>query len=153
MASKLKKHYEKKTFESLCNSSDTSANIYESMMLSPAWMKLSSSQKALYFVCKSQYYAEKTKPNNNSSQFTMNKYKWCNKYNLYTNANSGGFYRDIAALIEKGFIKCVECGFATRTKSVYQFSDKWQMYGKEGFCVLPNEMTVSMQRKTNKKTC
>jgi len=146
-----KKRYEKKPFESSCSSSDTSANIYESMLLSPAWLELKASPKALYVACKSQYYAEKTKPNSNNCQFTMNKYKWCDKYKLYTNANSSSFYRDMSALIEKGFIKCIECGFVTRTKSIYQFSDKWQIYGKEGFCILPNEMTVFMQRKANKK--
>ena len=143
--------YEKKGFESMGNSSDTSANIYESMLLSPAWLELTATQKTLYLACKSQFYSEKRKPNNNAKQFTMNKYKWCNKYKLYTNANSAGFYRDIAVLIEKGFIFCVESGAFTRTKSIYQFSDKWQIYGQASFKILPSEMTLSMQRKLKAK--
>lgn len=149
--SKKHRSYEKKAFESLCTSSDTSANIYESMITSPAWLELTATQKVLYLTCKSQYYAEKQKPNNNGSQFTMNKYKWCNKYKLYTNSNSAGFYRDMTALIEKGFIICVECGAYTRTKNIYQFSDKWRNYSKADFEILPSEMTLSMSRKMRKR--
>jgi ribosomal protein L33 len=148
--SKKRKPYEKKSFESMRNSSDTSANIYESMLLSPAWLALSATQKVLYVVCKSQFYSEKRNPNNNSEQFTMNKFKWLNKYHLYTNANSAGFYRDMNALIEKGFIACVECGANTRTKSIYKFSDKWNLYKKAEFKILPSEMTMGMLRKLNK---
>ena len=58
-----KTKYEKKTFESDCSSSDVSANIYLSMLTSPAFMDLSNGQKVLYLYCKSQYYAEKKAPN------------------------------------------------------------------------------------------
>lgn len=60
--SKRKMPYRKKPFESTGVSSDTSANIYMSMIMSVAWRQLSSNQKVLYVYCKAQYYAEKKHP-------------------------------------------------------------------------------------------
>lgn len=99
-----KKPYEKKQFESTGTSSDTSANIYMSMLMSKAWTQLTAAQKTLYLYCKAQYYAEKKKPDGDSLCFTMNQAKWQGLYGLYTTANKRGFYRDMNALIEYGFI-------------------------------------------------
>jgi len=141
-----KKPYVKKTFESSGTSSDVSANIYESMMLSPAWMDLSAPQKALYQVCKLQYYSQKTKPNSNPKQFTMSAPLWRDKYGLYTDGNKRRFYSDMAELINHGFIICAENGFSSRTQSVYEYSDKWQVYGTDAFKVSPSERTQTGRR-------
>ena len=122
-----------------------------SMRMSAAWKELTAKQRDLYSCCKAQFYAEKRKPNDNPLAFTMNQSKWCSLYGLYTKSNHMAFYRDMTALIEKGFIICVECGNITRTKSIYAFSDKWQRYGTEAFEVLPNEMTSSMLKKLRKE--
>ena len=113
---KIGKEYVKKEFESTGISSDTSANIYVSMLTSKAWIDLTKNAKVLYLYCKAQYYAEKKKPNNNSLQFTMNKSKWNSMYKIYTNQNQ--FYKDMGMLIEHGFIKCIENGSNTRTKNI-----------------------------------
>ena len=144
------KKYKKKPFESNGSGSDTSANIYESMMLSNAWFELSSNQKVLYGACKSQYYSEKRHPDSINTQFFMNQFKWMHKYKLYKTGNQGGFYRDIEVLIKKGFIACAKSGALSRTKNVYRFSDKWQIYGEEAFSINCNEMTLAMIRKRNK---
>jgi len=141
---KKRQPYEKKAFESTGSSSDTSANIYESMLLSDAWLALTAPCKALYLVCKSQYYSEKNHPNNNPTQFYMNEAKWLSKYKLYKVGNEKGFYRDMEKLIAGGFISCFECGAATRTRSVYQLSDKWVLYGKPDFKISQEEKTVAM---------
>ena len=148
--SRSKKKYEKKAFESTGATNDTSSNIYISMLLSPAWIALSGSQKALYLYCKAQYYAEKSKPDNNPLRFTMNRSKWLLLYKLYT-SNSAGFYRDMAALIEKGFIACVGCGAISRTKSIYEFSSMWQKYGTEDFEIPVTNTTMAMQGIFKKK--
>ena len=145
--SRRKQPYQKKSFESSGASSDTSANIYMSMLLSSAWKKLTSQQQRLYLYCKAQYYAEKKKPRGDSLCFTMNQSKWCGLYGLYQKTNAKGFYRDMSALIENGFIVCVESGAVTRTKSIYKFSNMWQKYGTNSFAVLPSEMTNTMRRK------
>lgn len=149
--SRRKHLYQKKPFESTGASNDTSANVYMSMLLSAAWRALTAQQQRLYLYCKAQLYAEKQKPNNDPFCFTMNQSKWAELYGLYEKSNAKGFYRDMSALIEKGFITCVECGAITRTKSIYRFSSMWQNYGTEAFAVSPSEMTLAMQRKERTK--
>lgn len=149
---KKRKLYQKKPFESEGSSSDTSSNIYMSMLLSPAFRDLTAQQARLYLFCKAQYYAEKQKPNNDPLCFTMNKSKWSGLYGLYDENNGRGFRRDMAALIEHGFITCQECGAITRTKSIYCFSSEWQRWKTEAFTLSPSEMTLSMSRKRAKKS-
>ena len=150
MSRAKKRTYQKKTFESTGVSSDTSSNIYMSMLMSSAWMSLSAQQKVLYLYCKSQYYAEKDKPKRNSEFFTMNQSKWCSLYGLYKKNNASAFYRDMQALIECGFIRCVECGSTTRTKSIYTYSSMWQYFGTDKFNVPLDDMTSGMVRKKRK---
>lgn len=149
MAKKSK--YEKKRFESSGSNNDVSANIYDSMITSLAYQELSSKQRDLYTHCKLQLYrvSEKQRPDKNDpTKFHFNKYLWCRKYKLYTEGRGESFTRDMDALIEKGFIRCVFSGKAARIKSVYQFSHKWQDYGTDRFEILPNERTTSKKNKT-----
>lgn len=148
--SRKKLAYQKKPFESKGNTSDISSNIYMSMLTSPAFRDLSAQQVTLYLYCKAQYYGEKKKPNNDSLCFTMNKSKWSGLYGLYDGNNGRGFRRDMEALIEHGFITCVECGAVTRTKSIYRFSSEWQRWGTGAFVLLPSDMTLAMNRKRAK---
>ncbi len=147
MSSRNKKRYEKKSFESDGSGGDISANIYMSMLLSDAWKALTATQQRLYLYCKAQYYGQKKKPNDDSLCFNMNQAKWSG-YGLYKVTNASGFYRDMAALIEHGFIACVESGAATRTKSIYRFSDAWKHYGTDAFAVSPAAMTTTLRRRT-----
>lgn len=130
-----KQKYKPKAFESTGISSDTSANIYMSMLLSCAWNNLTKNQQILYLYCKAQYYAEKRKPktmvielkeDKRNLCFTMNKAKWCSTYGLYKNGGQGRFKKDMQALINNGFIKEIENGKTSRTKNIYQFSSEWQ---------------------------
>lgn len=143
-----RKEYVKKQFESIGISSDTSANIYVSMLTSKAWIDLTKNAKVLYLYCKAQYYAEKKKPNNNSLQFTMNKSKWNSMYKIYTNQNQ--FYKDMGMLIEHGFIKCIENGSNTRTKNIYEFSSMWKNYGTSEFIITDRDRTIHNIRIKNK---
>lgn len=132
MSSKPRK-YVKKPFESTGKSSDVSANIYESMILSPAWKSLTPKQKELYVICKLQLYSEKKPPKavgkpDNEALFTMNRHKYVKKYGLYKDNNRAGFHRDMNALIDKGFIDLVQSGKTNRTKSIYALSSRWQDY-------------------------
>lgn len=142
--------YQKKLFESTGSTSDTSSNIYMSMLTSPAFRDLSAQQVKLYLFCKAQYYGEKRKPNDDPLCFTMNKSKWSGLYGLYDANNGYGFRRDMETLIEHGFVVCIECGALTRTKSIYRFSSEWQRWNMEGFVLQPSQMTLSMCRKRSK---
>lgn len=147
-----KQAYQKKPFESSGASSDTSANIYDSMLTSPAWIDLTARQKALYVTCKSQYYAErkvldidgKTLP---QEYFTMNRAKWQERYRLYGKGSENSFYRDMDSLILHGFIDCYFCGAVARQKSIYRFSSRWINYGNSDF-IVPNEVkSISLRNK------
>lgn len=133
--SKRKIKYIPKSFESMENSNDTSANIYMSMLLSPAWNNLTKNQQILYVYCKAQYYAEKKKPkplikeltdNEINLCFTMNKSKWCKLYKIYADGGQERFKKDMQALIDNGFIELVENGKPNRTKNIYCYSNKWR---------------------------
>jgi hypothetical protein len=131
--SRRKESYKPKSFESDQNKSDTSSNIYMSMLMSESWQKLSKNAQILYVYCKAQYYAEKTKPKPQLRQlteqeqrqcFTMNKSKWQSLYGIYPSDN-GQFNKDMKQLIDNGFIELIENGKNTRTKSIYMLSNKW----------------------------
>ncbi|MDD4592242.1 MAG: hypothetical protein PHG06_17720 [Parabacteroides sp.] len=143
--------YEKKMFESTGSSNDVSANIYYSMMTSLAYQELTPKQRDLYTHCKLQYYriSAKQRPEaEDQTQFYFNKYLWHGTYKLYNKGNEKSFYKDMDALIDRGFIRCVSSGKISRTKSVYQFSHKWQDYGTDRFHILPNERTMSRKGRT-----
>ena len=139
-----RKRFIPKDIESAKGVGDTSANIYRSMLLHPACKDLTASQFRLYVYCKSELRED-------PAYFTFNKAKWQKDglYGLYS--NSGQFYRDIKALIEHGFIDCVQSGYSTRTKSLYKFSTRWQLWGTENFTVPTSVMTTSMLRELNKE--
>lgn len=133
---------------------DTSANIYMTMLLSQAWRDLTKNQQILYLYCKAQYYAEKRKPKHdednefgNEWYFTMNKSKWCDLYGIYTENNKAQFRKDMAELINKGFIRCVACGWYDKQKTIYAYSSKWQKYGTSEFKVNIQDMTTHMRNK------
>ena len=154
MARFKKKKHVPKPFESIGITSDTSANIYESMLLSPAWQDLSKGQQNLYVYCKSQYYSEKSNKlelkNSNPEVFTMNRHKWLEKYNIYNKGNANQFYKDMEALILHGFVKCILIGAKARVKNIYQYSNKWQLWGTKEFEITRDEMTLRMINKYKK---
>ena len=90
-------------------------------------------QQRLYLYCKAQYYAEKRKPLGDSLCFTMNQSKWSSLYGLYERSNARGFYRDMTALMDHGFVERLVSGRATRTKNIYRFSSAWTAFGTEDF--------------------
>lgn len=114
---------------------DTSANIYESMLTSAAFTFLTDRQKMLYVCCKAQYYG-KRKPERDypdveqlqgEDLFYLN---WAavQRYGLYKPSMHPNFYRDMKALCDIGFIEKVASGAGQRRKSIYRFSDGWQVW-------------------------
>lgn len=154
-----RKRFVPKDIESAKGVGDTSANIYRSMLLHPACKDLTASQFRLYVYCKSELYGKNRHDldgfpayvRDDPAYFTFNKAKWQKDglYGLYS--NSGQFYRDMAALIEHGLIDCIQSGYTTRTKSLYRFSTRWQLWGTKDFTVPTSVMTTSMLRELNKK--
>lgn len=156
------KKYNPRNFESdpslIGRNYDTSANVYHSMLLSPAWKDLTSKQRDLYYVCKDQMYAQKHRPKEDEENgisktaFYMNRYIWGEQYELYSlGSNEAAFYRDMAALIEHGFIRCVASGRSRKTKSIYDYSDRWRFFGTDSFSIPDRDKTPTMVKKATEK--
>lgn len=134
-----KQKYKKKAYESDQSTSDVSANIYYSMMMSEAWKDLKPRAKDVYLAMKMQKYAQKRKPISiepdnelfqyQEDDFYFNRGKWCMEYELCS-GNHTSFERDVKTLIEHGFIEIVRNGKNARVKSVYRYSDKWKSWKK-----------------------
>ena len=114
---------------------DTSANIYESMLLSRAYQDLKTRQQQLYTICKAQYYG-KRKPSKDypdmehlqgDDMFYLNLAAVV-QYGLYTKNMRKEFYNDMKALEQHGFIKKVSQGGYSNRKSIYQFTADWQTW-------------------------
>ena len=130
-----KKPYKPKSFESTGISNDTSANLYESMLLSVAFRKLTNNQKLLYVYMKKQYYG-KRKPGRDypeieqlqgEEKFYFN-LALAEKYEIYKKGNRRQFYKDIDSLESHGFIRTVSNGKATGSRSVYKFVEDWKFW-------------------------
>lgn len=137
-----KKTYQPRSFESLnCGGSfinqrgrsqaDTSANIYESMLQSPAFKSLTSRQQILYIYCKAQYYGKRKPAKDFKDEYQEDSCFYMNwgkalDYGLYGASCHANFYRDMKELEQKGFIKKLKSGQAHKEKNVYQFVSEWQ---------------------------
>ena len=140
--SKSKQTYQPKPFESTGShftnpytdkiQADTSANIYESMLLHPLYQNLLPRQQSLYTVCKAQYYG-KRKPSKDFpdvedfAEPTCFYLNWglVQRYGIYSPSMQADFREDMKALIDHGFVDIVASGKAHRTKTVYKLSDRW----------------------------
>ena len=140
-------------FESLIPEKDTTALIAHSMQISPAWIDLTPQQKVLYCACKDQRYQQRAadKPVKVDKEyekdvFAMNTRIFIDLYHLYSEGNKAGFYRDMAALINHGFIDCFHSGKETRSRNAYRFSPRWKTW-KKGDIAPERMMTSAMREK------
>jgi hypothetical protein len=145
MAAKKNK-YVPKSYES-CRSGDPFAAIYDSMLCAAAFIDLSDKAKSLYLICKVQRNAGSSKNIGIAEQFYMNQALWRDKYGLFNKGNERGFYKAIEELISHGFIRIVRSGKASRERSIYEYSDLWQEYGKPEFIVPAMNYTPSINLK------
>lgn len=126
MARKKKQKAEK--YETIPNAKGSSvfARLYATMLTHPRWIGLSDRQKILFAYMKLQEYGGKgNRPDENDTEkFYFNWALASKTYHLYKK-NKTGFYSDIKALDEAGFIDILENGRSSRTKSVYKYSDRW----------------------------
>lgn len=117
---------------------DTVTRIFESMLLSEAFMDLTSKQKILYIYCKAQFYGKK-KPKGEKEfkdlgLFQDEEYfyfplRTATSYGLYNESTHANFYRDMQVLVEHGFIERASPG-RFKQKSIYRYSDGWKTWGE-----------------------
>ena len=112
---------------------DTFASIYETMLISPAWQKLTYKQRVLYLVCKAQITG-KRKPKQDYKEFDLYQQEECFYLNLYTiskayhmyREDDSRFYKDMKVLEQYGFIKKLASGRHSQCNNVYMLVSAWQ---------------------------
>lgn len=113
---------------------DSMIGVTTSMLLHPAFLDLSNTQKMLYMVAKYQYRNAPDRPcdHNDNEEYKNRAYIYLNMklvtdvFGIYASKNKATFYRDIRALTEHGFIVPVERENNQRT--IYKLSDAWREY-------------------------
>lgn len=113
--------------------------MYHDQITSPAYMALSDSAKVMLQICKDtrRFYMKKeggTYPNaipyrkgenivtDDPTAFYMNRAL----LKLYGRSNPNRARADLQQLVRYGFITVLQLGCNTRTKNIYQYSNKWQ---------------------------
>lgn len=114
---------------------DTSAGIYESMLLSEAYKSLTTRQKMLYVYCKAQFWGKRKpgrdypdNPEVQGDEFFYLNLSLIVNYGLYTRNMGNVFYQDMKVLEQVGFIERVARNKGGKRKAIYKFSDKWKKY-------------------------
>ena len=93
------------------------------MLGSAAWEQLSNNARVLYLYMKMQLFGGK-RDGLPEGQFYFNRATYTKTYKPYLYPTQFSKNRDL--LVYWGFIDVIECGRTTRTKNIYQFSDRWQ---------------------------
>ena len=139
-----KREYKPKKFESKTDENnkyidsqgksrtETSANIYESMLTAPAFIGLKPKQQILYVYIKAQFYGHR-KPKKDYPDIDDYKgndcfyFNWqmAQDYQLYKPSMARDFYRDMKALQEAGFIDKISSGQSNHKRNIYKFSSRW----------------------------
>ena len=112
---------------------ETFAAIYESMLVSKAFINLTARQKMLYVYCKAQIVG-KRKPKQDYKDLNLYQQDECfylseqmlYDYGLYTEAGRRYISKDFKVLIDKGFIKKLASGQCSKSKNVYMLVSDWQ---------------------------
>ena len=94
--------------------------IVNDMMTSPAWASLSTAQMGLYLLLKAKFRG------NNRLDISFPRSEYCV---IAGYKSPKGLYRDMDALINKGFVDVVRSGKAGKDATIYGFADRWKEYG------------------------
>jgi len=113
--------------------------IEKELLKSECFRALSGTAKTVYFDfrMKCQVRGVKPKAGRRKERFILNngEIEYCYSEAEKKGIGRASFMRALDVLIERGFIDCCHSGTGTRKgdKSLYGISDRWQLYGKQGF--------------------
>lgn len=123
---------------------DTTTTICYSMLIHPAFKDLTARQRMLYVYAKTQFYGARSRPKKDfpdiaefaeydgRKYFYLNHFLMSDVFGMYPKSNHRDLYKDIAALVEHGFIewytepKTIDKGNHMRT--IYRYSDAWKQW-------------------------
>lgn len=143
------KKYEYKAHQRRPNSSTRFVQVYHDLLDSPAFQDLTAQQKTLYVYCILESHGkamvENQKTRLDERLFYMNKQLYVHVHKLYSEKDTRGFNRDMAALITHGLIDCVESNYKRRKKNLYRLSQRWHNWGTDAF-EMPEEVMTNHMR-------
>lgn len=115
---------------------DTFSALYSSMVHHPAYQSLKPRQMKLYDYCKERLYGFKKPkmdfPNIPELQGDTLFYFSLSdavETGLYKSSMRREFYNDMQILEEHGLIRKVVSGKTAKKKNIYEFSDRWKIWG------------------------
>lgn len=134
-------------------SSNKFTPIFADLWTSDAFTSLTDKQQALYIDCTLESYGLASNDTGRGEEFFyMNGGLRSDKYKRYPRSDSRCFERDIEALIEHGFVDCVQSGFNTRQKNLYKLSDRWHKWGMPDFKV-PDDVKTRHMKRSERGDC
>ena len=125
---------------------ETITQLMYSMLMSAAWQDLTSRQRDLYLIAKTQFFAARSRPAkdypeidnlqgyNGRECFYLNKRLVTKVYKIYPESNDRDLVADRKALVEHGFIELVLQGESNKGRhfrSIYKYSDKWKEWKRD----------------------
>ena len=122
-------------YQRRANSSSRFVRLFHDMLDSVAFHELTAKQKELYVYCLREAHGKATAddPNHDETLFYMNRAQAVDVHGLYSKKDFRGLRRDMAALVSHGFVDVVRNGYATREKTLYRLSGRWNNWGSEAF--------------------
>lgn len=127
---------------------DTTTLLTYSMLISGAFKDLTARQRMLYVYAKSQFYGARSRPKTDfpdievfkeykgQRYFYLNHKLLSDVYGLYPKSNHRDLYRDIAALIEHGFMEWYSepkaVNRSNHMRTIYRYSAEWKNW-KPGY--------------------
>ena len=128
---------------------------YHSQIASPAYMDLSDGAKVLLMICKDcrrfstagrdgEFFPNA--PNNDPTRFYLNHAV----LKMYGWSSPNKFRERMKELILHGFVQCLENGWTSRTKNVYQFSTAWKKL-KAGETIEPKGANAAFLEKHKRR--
>lgn len=121
---------------------DTTTMLTYSMMISDAFKDLTARQRMLYVYAKSQFYGARSRPHtvhkdikdfeeyNGQRYFYLNHKLMSDVFNLYPKSNHRDLYKDIATLVDHGFIEWYtepkSVSQSNHMRAIYRYSEAWK---------------------------
>lgn len=129
--------------------------LYADLLDSPAFHDLSPKAKVLYIYCLRESHGAAMRNNapeggmGDERLFYMNHALRTKVHELYAPSDTRCFERDMAALIEHGFVDVTRSGYERREKTVYRLSSRWNLWGSPDFTVPENAKSTHIKIQEN----
>ena len=126
--------------------------LFYDLLGSEAFHDLTPKQKLLYVYCARESHGRAMADHGGDERlFYMNRALRVECHGLYAEGDKRGFERDMQALIEHGFVDCVQSNYKSRERNLYRLSARWNAWGQPSFSIPDEVMTTHMRLERSKR--